>query len=153
MVLTTLLVLSLFATLASLSTTDMGTIMSETTPIPPAATAQPIKLGIIRCMQTEDYCPGTKCFHTVQSKQGAFAELNSDGAIELIGFTNCGGCPGKRVLARAELLLKKGANTIAFGSCVQKGLPLDFPCPFAARMKKLLQNKLPAEIRILDYTH
>ena len=134
--------------------------MSETAPTTTATTATteatsqpPIKLGIIRCQQTEDYCPGTKCFQTVQSKQGAFAALNSSGDIELVGFTNCGGCPGKRVLARAELLLKKGANTIAFGSCVQKGMPLDFPCPFAARMKKLLQTKLPADIRILDYTH
>lgn len=132
--------------------------MSGTAPTIAATTTEatsqpPIKLGIIRCQQTEDYCPGTKCFQTVQSKQGAFAELNSSSDIELVGFTNCGGCPGKRVLAHAELLLKKGANTIAFGSCVQKGLPLDFPCPFAARMKKLLQNKLPTDIRILDYTH
>ena len=53
-----------------------------------------MKVGIIRCMQTEDYCPGTADFVAIRNKSGAFAKL--DGDAELIGFTNCGGCPGKR---------------------------------------------------------
>ena len=34
-----------------------------------------MKLGIIRCMQTEDYCPGTADFKAVREKTGAFAEV------------------------------------------------------------------------------
>ena len=31
-----------------------------------------MKVGIIRCMQTEDYCPGTGCFKAVREHGGAF---------------------------------------------------------------------------------
>lgn len=27
-----------------------------------------MKLGIIRCMQTEDYCPGSRDFQTIRKK-------------------------------------------------------------------------------------
>ena len=47
-----------------------------------------MKLGIIRCMQTEDYCPGTTDFKAIKNKIGAFTGEDN---IELVGFTNCGG--------------------------------------------------------------
>lgn len=31
-----------------------------------------MKVGIIRCKQTEDFCPGTADFRMVREKQGAF---------------------------------------------------------------------------------
>lgn len=31
-----------------------------------------MKLGIIRCMQTEDYCPESRDFRTIQERKGAF---------------------------------------------------------------------------------
>ena len=49
-----------------------------------------MKVGIIRCMQTEDYCLGTTDFKMVQEHKGAF-ECQED--IEIVGFINCGGCP------------------------------------------------------------
>ncbi len=69
-----------------------------------------MKVGIIRCMQTEDYCPGTADFVAIRNKSGAFEKL--DGNPELIGFTNCGGCPGKRSLLKAKLLIDRGAEAI-----------------------------------------
>ena len=33
-----------------------------------------MKLGIIRCMQTEDYCPGSRDFRTIRERKGAFME-------------------------------------------------------------------------------
>ena len=59
-----------------------------------------MKLGIIRCQQTEDYCPGSGCFKAVGNRKGAFAEANED--IEIIGFANCGGCPGKKAVLRVH---------------------------------------------------
>ncbi len=56
-----------------------------------------MKLGIIRCMQTEDYCPGTTDFKMIREKKGAFEGIEEE--IELIGFCNCGGCPAKFLLA------------------------------------------------------
>ena len=110
-----------------------------------------MKLGIIRCQQTEDFCPGNGCFKAVKHKKCAFEGTGED--IELVGFTNCGGCPGKKAILRAKLLLERGADTIAFASCIQKGTPIGYPCPFHARMKTLLKAGLPEHIRILDYTH
>ena len=53
-----------------------------------------MKLGIIRCMQTEDFCPGTADFKSIQKRVGAFADIEEE--IEIIGFVNCGGCPGEK---------------------------------------------------------
>ena len=71
-----------------------------------------MKVGIIRCMQTEDFCPGTTDFRMI-----------------------------------------RGADSIAFASCIQKGTPIGYACPFAKRMKDVIQNDLGDGIRLIDYTH
>ena len=97
-----------------------------------------MKLGIIRCMQTEDFCPGTGDFKDIRNKTGVFADVKEE--IELVGFANCGGCPGKRAVLRARELVKRGADTIAFASCIQKGTPIGYPCPFAKKMKSIVED-------------
>ena len=110
-----------------------------------------MKVGIIRCMQTEDYCPGTTDFMAIRNKTGAFEQVKEE--IELIGFINCGGCPGKKVPLRVRELIKSGADTIAFASCIQKGTPIGYPCPFAKRIKELAEKNAGASVQILEYTH
>lgn len=110
-----------------------------------------MKVGIIRCMQTEDFCPGTTDFKVIHEKRGAFE--NAEGTIEIIGFINCGGCPGKKAVLRARELVRRGADTIAFASCVRKGTPIGYPCPFARKMIDTVQLDLGETITILDYTH
>ena len=96
-----------------------------------------MKLGIIRCMQTEDYCPGTADFRAVSQKTGAFAES---------------GCPGKKTVLRVRELVRRGADAIALASCISKGTPIGYPCPFAQKMKELIAREAP-DIRIIEYTH
>lgn len=67
-----------------------------------------MKVGIIRCMQTEDYCPGTTDFRAIREKTGVFSDVPEP--IELVGFTNCGGCPGKKSVLRARELVKRGGR-------------------------------------------
>lgn len=110
-----------------------------------------MKLGIIRCRQTEDYCPGTGDFKAVREKRGAFSEAEEE--IEIIGFINCGGCPGKKAVLRTRELIKRGADTIAFASCIQRGNPIGYPCPFAKKMKEIVQIEAGDSVKILDYTH
>lgn len=110
-----------------------------------------MKLGIIRCMQTEDYCPGTTDFKVIKNRKGAFEGVEED--IELIGFINCGDCPGKKAVLRARELVKRGADTIAFASCIQKGTPIGYPCPFAEKMRELVSKEVGEDVRIIDYTH
>ena len=110
-----------------------------------------MKLGIVRCMQTEDFCPGTADFRAIRERTGVFEGITED--IEIIGFANCGGCPAKKSVLRARELVKRGADTIAFASCIQKGTPIGYPCPFANRMRELIVKDLGDVIHILDYTH
>ncbi len=110
-----------------------------------------MKVGIIRCMQTEDYCPGTTDFKVIKEKEGAFSDVTED--IEIVGFINCGGCPAKKTAMRAKELVKRGADTIVFASCISKGNPIGYPCPFAQRMIDLVKKNIPQTIRIIDYTH
>ena len=81
-----------------------------------------MKVGIIRCMQTEDFCAGTTDYRMIREKMGAFEGVEED--IEIIGFINCGGCPGKKAVLRARELVNRGADSIAFASCIQKGTPI-----------------------------
>ena len=110
-----------------------------------------MKLGIIRCMQTEDYCPGTTDFKIIRERKGVFEGIDED--IELIGFCNCGGCPAKKAVLRVRKLVERGADTIAFASCIQKGTPIGYPCPFAKKMKDIIEKDLGDKVRFLDYTH
>ncbi len=110
-----------------------------------------MKVGLIRCMQTEDICPATTDFIFIRDKKGAFA--NVEGEIELIGLISCGGCPGKKAVTRAAEMVKRGADTIALASCITKGNPIGFACPHAETMQKAIAQKLGPDIKILDYTH
>lgn len=116
---------------------------------PQAPAAKRPKVGIIRCRQTEDMCPGTTDFKVAALGELAFKDL---GPVEIVGFVSCGGCPGKRAVARAAEMVKRGAEVIAFASCVFKGRPIDMPCPNAQAMRDAVQKKLPG-VQILDWTH
>ncbi len=109
-----------------------------------------MKVGIIRCQQTEDLCPGTSCFKV--AKKGALA-FEESGAVDVVGFVSCGGCPGKRSVARAKILVDRGADAIAFASCIKNGNPIDFPCPNFENMRKSIIKKIGDDIKIFDWTH
>jgi len=108
------------------------------------------KVGIIRCQQTEDICPGTSDFKV--TSQGTMA-FEKTGPVELTGFVSCGGCPGKRAVARAQMMVDRGAEIIALASCISKGNPIGYPCPHFAEIKEAIIRKLGPEIEVLDYTH
>ena len=110
-----------------------------------------MKVGIIRCMQTEDYCPGTADFVAIRNKSGAFVKL--DGDVELIGFTNCSSYPSKRSLLKAKLLIDRGAEAIAFASCIKKGTPMGYLCPFANKMISMVKERFGSQVIILEESH
>ncbi len=110
-----------------------------------------MKIGLVRCRQTEDMCPATTCFKVMAKKKLAFEGIEED--IEIVGVNSCGGCPGKKAVTRAAEMVKRGADTIALASCITKGNPIGFPCPHAAEMKEAIIKKVGKEINIIDYTH
>ena len=109
-----------------------------------------MKVGIIRCQQTEDICPGTKCLRTAIKGEEAF---QANGPAEVVGFISCGGCPGKKAVARAVEMVKRGAEVIAFGSCVTKGLPWQYPCPHFGQIRKSTEAVTGGKAQLLDWTH
>lgn len=110
-----------------------------------------MKVGLIRCMQTEDMCPGTTDFIVMKERKCAFDGI--EGEIEVIGFISCGGCPGKKAVTRAAEMVKRGADTIVIASCITRGNPIGVPCPHAQTIKESVTRKLGDSIKILDYTH
>jgi predicted metal-binding protein len=110
-----------------------------------------MKLGIIRCEQTADVCPGTKDFRAVYDKSGALEDVEED--ITVIGFVSCGGCPGKKAVFRALEMIRRGADAIMFASCIAKGTPINFPCPFAKTMIEKVNSAGGGNIKVFDYSH
>lgn len=108
------------------------------------------KCGIIRCQLTEDMCPGTTDFKVTREGTLAFEET---GPVEIVGFLSCGGCSGKKAVTRAKMLVERGAEIIAFASCMRKGNPIGFPCPHFQTIKEAVEKKVGPSIKIIDWTH
>ena len=73
--------------------------------------------------------------------------------LKIVGFVSCGGCPGKRAIARAKLMVDRGAEAIVFASCISKGNPIGYPCPHYANMRDAIIKKVGQKIKIIEYTH
>lgn len=108
------------------------------------------KVGIIRCQQTEDMCPGTTDFRIAKEGKLIFEEI---GPSEIVGFVSCGGCPGKKASTRAKTMVTRGAEIIVLASCICKGNPIGFPCPHAEQIKSSIKNTLGESIIVYDYSH
>jgi predicted metal-binding protein len=107
------------------------------------------KIGIIRCQQTEDVCPGTTDFKTAARGTLAF---EPHGSCEIVGFVSCGGCPGKRAVSRAKMLVDRGAEVVFLASCIKKGTPIGMPCPNYEAMCGAIEKKIES-IPLIDWTH
>lgn len=108
------------------------------------------RVGIIRCQQTEDMCPATTCLKVAYAGKAAFEEF---GGCEIVGIVTCGGCPGKRAVSRAQMLVERGAEVIVFASCIFRGTPIGFACPNAEQMKAAVVKRVGMNTPVLDYTH
>ena len=77
-----------------------------------------VKIAIIRCDENSERCAGWNCFPAMANKTGKFEGYDK---IELVGFDTCGGCGhGKpdKIVAKAKVLVKHGAEVIHLGNCV-----------------------------------
>lgn len=109
-----------------------------------------MKVGFIRCQQTEDLCPGTMDMQLARQGKGVFEPF---GPVEVIGFVSCGECCGKRAAARAKVFADRGAEAIVFTSCIMKGTPIGFPCPHWTAMREAVARKLEGKATILEWSH
>lgn len=54
---------------------------------------------------------------------------------------------------RAVDMVKRGADTIAFASCITRGNPIGFACPNAEKIIEATKKKLGEHIKIIEYTY
>ena len=108
------------------------------------------KVAIIRCRQTEEVCGSTMDFKIAAEGKGSFEQF---GPCEVVGVVSCGGCPGKLAIGRAKMLIRHGAEVIAFASCITKGTPFGFPCPNRELMLETVKKTVGEKAIVLDYTH
>ncbi len=110
-----------------------------------------MKAGLIRCMQTEEVCPASRCLESMLHKKDAFAGVEGD--VVCVGVSTCGGCRGKKAGFRAKKMVERGAEAIVVASCITLGTPINFPCPFAKKMKVSIREAVGENIRIFEYSH
>ncbi|MGZ5556175.1 MAG: CGGC domain-containing protein, partial [Candidatus Aminicenantales bacterium] len=83
-----------------------------------------MKIGIVICSRYQS-CGGGKCFRAVRERAGGFARYPKEEPLEIVGFSNCGGCPGGNIEYVPEEMKKNGAEAIHLATGFVVGYP---PC-------------------------
>jgi predicted metal-binding protein len=106
-----------------------------------------MKIGIIICDRYKS-CAGGKCFKALQNREGAFDIYDREKALEIVGYTSCGGCPGGNIEYAPEEMIKNGAEVIHLATGFIVGYP---PCPYLSFFKKFIEDKY--KIKVVVGTH
>jgi len=94
------------------------------------------KIGIIICGRYES-CGGGKCLRSIRERVGGFARYAKDMPVELVGFGQCGGCPGVNVEYVPAEMKKNGAEIIHLATGFVVGYP---PCPYTLYFKDFIES-------------
>lgn len=94
------------------------------------------KIGIIICARYAG-CGGGKCFRALRERVGAFSIYPAEEKVEIVGYSNCGGCPGGNVEYVPAEMKKNGAETIHLATGLVVGYP---PCPNIRRFKAFIKT-------------
>jgi predicted metal-binding protein len=102
------------------------------------------KIGIIICDRYAD-CGGGKCFRALRERQGGFSRYPADEAVEIVGYSTCGGCPGGNVEYVPEEMKSNGAEVIHLATGLVVGYP---PCPYIEDLRALIETKYGLQVVI-----
>jgi len=95
------------------------------------------KLGIIICGRYQS-CGGGKCFRALRERVGAFAAYPKEESVEIVGYSNCGGCPGGNIEYVPEEMIKNGAQVIHLATGFVVGYP---PCARIREFKEFIETR------------
>ena len=101
-----------------------------------------MRIGIIICDRYRS-CGGGKCFRAFHRREGAFDIYKEDENAEIVGFANCGGCPGGNIEYVPEEMKKNGAKVIHFATGFIVGYP---PCPYINHFREFIKEKFDMEV-------
>ena len=105
------------------------------------------KIGIIICARYIT-CGGGKCLRALKEHAGGFAKYPKEETLELVGFSNCGGCPGGNIEDVPAEMIKNGANVIHFATGMVVGYP---PCQYINQFKEFVESRF--KIPVVIGTH
>jgi predicted metal-binding protein len=105
------------------------------------------KIGIIICDRYVS-CGGGKCFRALRERAGGFSIYPADEPVEIVGFSNCGGCPGGNIEYVPEEMKKNGAEVIHLATGFVVGYP---PCPRIRDFKEFIETRYG--LRVVIGTH
>jgi len=94
------------------------------------------KIGIIICSRYQN-CGGGKCLKALKERAGAFSRYSLEEEVELVGYSNCGGCPGGNIEYVPEEMIKNGAEIIHIATGFVVGYP---PCPRIKAFKEFIET-------------
>ena len=95
------------------------------------------KIGIIICGRYQS-CGGGKCLRALRERAGAFSIYGPEEEVELVGYSNCGGCPGGNIEYVPEEMVKNGAEAIHLATGLVVGYP---PCPRINDFKAFIESR------------
>lgn len=105
------------------------------------------KIGIIICGRYQS-CGGGKCLRALRERAGAFSIYEPEEEVELVGYSNCGGCPGGNIEYVPEEMVKNGAEAIHLATGLVVGYP---PCPRINDFKAFIESRY--KIPVVVGTH
>ncbi|MDD3051432.1 MAG: CGGC domain-containing protein [Candidatus Cloacimonetes bacterium] len=94
------------------------------------------KIGIIICSRYLN-CGGGKCLRAMREHVGGFAVYPQGEHLELVGYANCGGCPGGNIEYVPAEMIKNGVEVIHLATGMIVGYP---PCPNIRRFKEFIEK-------------
>ncbi len=95
------------------------------------------KIGIVICGRYQS-CGGGKCFRALRERAGAFARYPKEEPVEIVGYSNCGGCPGGNIEYVPEEMKKNGAQVLHLATGLVVGYP---PCPNLRKFKEFIETR------------
>jgi len=101
------------------------------------------KIGIIICNRYTA-CAGGKCLRALRQREGAFS-IYQDCEVDLVGYANCGGCPGGNIENAPAEMIRNGAEVIHLATGMIVGYP---PCPRLSYFVEFLKEQYGIEVRI-----
>lgn len=95
-----------------------------------------IKVGIVICGRYQN-CGGGKCFRAAREHTGAFSIYPREEEIQIVGYTQCGGCPGGNIEYVPAEMIKNGAEAIHLATGLVVGYP---PCSRIRAFKEFIEK-------------
>jgi predicted metal-binding protein len=94
------------------------------------------RIAILICARYGD-CGGGKCFRALRERGGGFAGYPAEERVEVVGYAQCGGCPGGNVEGVLPEFKKNGAEVVHLATGLVVGYP---PCPHLRKFKAYIET-------------